>query len=222
MALFRRSAPPPPADNEYDDEEPESPPDAEPEDDREPEDASEPDDFPASRLRGTEPLYGIVVGLELLVVAILNLAIQGGAGAPKHPDTFVMVIGVVASVAFLGLLTVRNRTVASFAAIGAAFFVTLPKVPSSLSLAHIMALLVPLAYALIITSRQRKMAKAAIQRGGNRTPRRTRETRPTRAGRSRSATTTRPATRSTGRPASGRYTPPKARRTPPKTTRRGR
>jgi hypothetical protein len=216
MALFRRSAAPPPAEDDYDDEAPETLPEPEPVD----EDAT--DDFPAGRLRGTEPLYGIVVGLELLVVAILNLAIQGGAGAPKHPDTFIMIIGVVASVAFLGLLAVRNRTVASFAAIGAAFFVTLPKVPSSLSLAHIMALLVPLAYALIITSRQRKMAKATLQRGGSRAPRRTRETRQTRTTRSRNATTTRPAARSTGRPTSGRYTPPKARRTPPKTTRRGR
>jgi hypothetical protein len=222
MALFRRSAPPPPAEDDYDAEyeyedeipEPELPRDPKPEAD------TPTDDFPASRLRGTEPLYGVVVGLELLVVAILNLAVQGGAGAPKHPDTLIMVLGVAVSVGFIGLLALRNRTVASFGAIGAAFFVTLPKVPSSLSLAHIMALLVPLAYALIITSRQRKMAKGALQRGGRRAPRMS-ESRQSRATRSRNTTTARPAAKAAGRPTSGRYTPPKARRAPPK-TRRGR
>lgn len=123
-----------------------------------------------SRMRGTEPLYGYVVGLELLVVAIIQIIVRGGKGAPAHPQTSLQIVAIVASLAFFGVLQLRNRTIVGFAAIVAAFFVTLPRVPNSLGVAHILSLIVPLAYGLIITQRQRKAMVGAARsgRGGGR------------------------------------------------------
>lgn len=175
-------------------------------------------DLPPSRLRGTEPLYGYVVGLELLVIAILNLVVRHGAGAPAHPETALQVVGVVATVAFMGLISVRNRTVAGLAAIFAAFFVTLPKAPNSLEPAHILALVFPLIYGLLITQRQRRAVSRTLggRRGGARTgtAARARQRDDARAGRGASRTGNRrgqPAAAAGPRP-NARYTPPKAKR----------
>ncbi|MDA8047377.1 MAG: hypothetical protein M0Z30_19430 [Actinomycetota bacterium] len=128
-------------------------------------------DLPPSRLRGTEPMYGYVVGLELLTVGILNLVVRHGAGAPAHPQTALQVVGVAASIAFMGLISVRNRTVAGLAAIFAAFFVTLPRPPNSLQAAHILALVFPLIYGVLITQRQRRAVSRTLggRRGAART-----------------------------------------------------
>lgn len=202
------------------------PPDPEP---GEPVDIESPvaDELPPSRMRGTEPLYGYVVALELLVVAILNLTVRTGAGAPAHPQTALQVVGVVASIALFGVLQVRSRTIVGFGAIVAAFFVTLPKVPNSLSLAHILALAVPLIYGLIITQRQRR-AMGPRARGGRRSGGAAAADRSA-GGRGRGATSTRGRDRAatpargrrgkatpapTGPQANARYTPPKAKRGP--------
>ena len=129
------------------------------------------DGLPPSRLRGTEPTYGYAIGIELLVVAILNLVIRTGAGAPAHPQTTLEVIGVVASLGYTALISTRNRTVVGLAAIAAAFFVTLPKAPNSLYLAHLLALIFPLVYGILITQRQRKAISRTLggRRGAART-----------------------------------------------------
>jgi uncharacterized membrane protein YgcG len=192
------------------------------------------EELPPSRMRGTESLYGYVVAVELVVVAVLNLTVRTGTGAPAHPQTTLQVIGIAASVALFGLLQVRSRTIVGFGAIVAAFFVTLPKVPNSLSLAHILALAVPLIYGLILTQRQRRATGLArgSRRGGGGSGSGTTEN-SSRAGggsgrrgsaaaggRARNATSGRgrrgkaadPAP--TGPRASARYTPPKAKRAP--------
>lgn len=172
------------------------------------------EDLPPSRLRGTEPLYGYVVALELLVVAILNLVITTGKGAPAHPQTALQLVGVIAPLGFAALLRLRNRTLAGFAAIVAAFFVTLPRVPNSLSVAHVFALAIPLAYGLIITQRQRKAMGSAVRggrrAGGGRRPREdTKAAGPPAARRRRGRADSAPAS---GPRPSPRYTPPKAKR----------
>ena len=125
-------------------------------------------DLRPSRMRGTESLYGYVVGLELLAMAIVQIVVRGGKGAPAHPQTTLQIVAIVAALAFFGILQVRNRTIVGFAAIIAAFFVTIPRVPNALGAAHIFTLVVPLAYGLIISQRQRKamMAAARAGRGG--------------------------------------------------------
>lgn len=169
------------------------------------------DDLPPSRMRKTEPLYGYVVGLELLVVAVLNMTVTGGKGAPAHPQTGLQLVGIVASLAFFAVLQLRNRTIVGFAAIVDAFFVTLPRVPNSLGVAHVLALAIPLGYGLIITQRQRRAM-------GNATRGRRRAEGGRRAGtspapesrRRRRAAKTAP--QPTGPQPSARYTPPKSKR----------
>jgi hypothetical protein len=176
-------------------------------------------DLPPSRMRGTEPLYGYVVGLELLVVAILNLTVHTGAGAPAHPQTALEVLGVVASIAFMALISVRNRTVVGLGAIVAAFFVTLPKSPNSLQTAHILALVFPLIYGIVITQRQRKAVKQTITGGRGaaqsgvaaRARQRDEQRSQSRQATRQSGRRTKEAP-ATGPTASARYTPPKAKR----------
>lgn len=174
-------------------------------------------DLPPSRMRGTEALYGYVVGLELLVVGILNATVTTGKGAPAHPSTGLAAAGIAAAVAFFGVIQTKNRTFVGLAAIVAAFFATLPKVPNSLGVAHIFALAIPLAYGLIITQRQRRAILDANKAG-----RRTRRgagagagdrTRAATGGRARRGDRGRQPTVPAGPRPSARYTPPKSRRT---------
>jgi hypothetical protein len=159
-----------------------------------------------------------VVGLELVVVAVLNLAVHTGKGAPAHPQTALQAVGLVAALAYFGVLQVKNRTLIGFSAIAAAFFVTLPRVPNSLTLAHILALAVPVGYALIITQRQRKAANASLRaaRRGGRGPAapkgRSGETPVGARGSARRAARTGVKAAPSGPRPSSRYTPPKAKR----------
>ena len=176
-------------------------------------------DLPPSRMRGSEPLYGYVVGLELVVIAVLTLVMHGGKGAPKHPQTWLQIAGLVASLAYFAVLQRRSRTLTAFSAIVAAFIVTLPAVPDSLRATRVFVLAIPLAYGLIITQRQRK-ATGLSMRGARKSPRSGGADdggKPRRAG---SAPARPPARRrrekdvpaQAGPRANARYTPPKPRR----------
>jgi hypothetical protein len=158
------------------------------------------DDLRPSTMRGNETRYGYVVALELLVVAVLNLAVTHGKGAPKHPQTTLAVIGVAAAVGLVPLLRTQNRMVVGFGSIIAAFFVTLPRTPSSLSLAHIFALAIPLIYTLLLTQRQRRETTARLKQN--------RGAAPPRQPRKRRKDPEEPA----GPQPNRRYTPPKAKR----------
>jgi len=158
-----------------------------------------------SAMRGSEFLYGVGVAVILLLVAILNVAVRHGAGAPKHPQTVLALVGLLAALAVFPLLLTRNRFIAPFGAVIAAFFVTLPSTPNSVKSLHAIAIVFPLVYALVLTQRQRKLAMAAAREkaaarqaaGDTATPRsgrrRKREPQPT------------------GPIANRRYTPPKGK-----------
>lgn len=153
-----------------------------------------------SEMRGSEATYGYVVALELIVVAILELTITHGKGAPKHPQTALAVGGLAVSVVLLVIIALRkNRTLVAFATIVAALVVDLPGVPDRLALSKIFAVFIPLAYGIILIRRRSKSA-AARQRAGldPEGPRRS----PEKASRAPAAKTV----------ATGRYTPPKAKR----------
>jgi hypothetical protein len=172
-----------------------------------------------STMRGTEPMYGYLVAAELLVVAILNLTDTHGAGAPAHPEKLLSAVGILAAVAVAATIRfTRHRMVVGFVTIAAAFVVSLPKVPSSLSVVHVITIAIPLIYAFILTQRQNKARMAEIKQaraGGSAAGRAGGRA----AGGSRSAT---PASRRerrrgggeqpTGPKASSRYTPPKPKR----------
>ncbi|MGC8511781.1 MAG: hypothetical protein ACP5P1_01900 [Acidimicrobiales bacterium] len=156
-------------------------------------------------MRGTEPLYGYVVALELVVVGILNLTVTSGKGAPAHPPTALAGVGVAAAISLFGFLQTKNRVLVAFAVIATAFLVDLPKVPNSLALAHVFSLALPFAYSLILTQRHRKRMKGELMAARARRPSSPARTRPN------AKTKDAPATPSGPRP-SGRYTPPKALR----------
>jgi hypothetical protein len=180
--------------------------------------------LPPSRMRGSEWLYGLVVGLELVVIAIVNLTDHTGKGAPAHPATTLEVVGLIAALAFIGLIWTRHRTVVGIGAIIAAIVVTAPKTPDSLALGHILGLIFPFVYGMVLTQRQRKAMLASGRRGrnrggadtgqgaaaGDRSGRsRGDDGRSTRTGRRRKSKTPEP---TTGPRPSARYTPPKAKR----------
>jgi hypothetical protein len=155
-------------------------------------------------------MYGYLVGLELLVVAVLNLVVTGGAGAPRHQPVLLEYGGIAATAVYVGLLQVRNRTLTGLVALLVAFVVAeLPKVPNRLTVTHLIAMVIAFVYALLITQRQRKAVGLTARR--------------TRAGRATAGTDRPVSARSSRRPSeparptgpqrSARYTPPKSKRT---------
>lgn len=120
-----------------------------------------------SAMQGNEFLYGHVVAAILIAVAIANFLLRHGAGAPKNPPTTLDAIGLLAAIAVVPILRTRNRFIAPFASVIAAFFVTFPRGPNSLQSIHILAIIFPLVYALVLTQRQRKAAIAQAKTGGS-------------------------------------------------------
>jgi hypothetical protein len=173
-------------------------------------------DLKPTAMRGPELRYGYIVAAVLAVVGVLNLLITHGKGAPKHPPTGASIGGLLAVAAFVGLLQLRHRLVAPFAAIIAAFFVTTPKVPDALATTgHILALLLPVAYAVWITQRHRKSQRARQGSPLRMTPAERRAAAEARRGNRRSGRTSGSTTArapASGPRASPRYTPPKAKR----------
>jgi hypothetical protein len=165
-------------------------------------------------MRGTEALYGYVIALELVGVSILNLTVTHGKGAPKHASTTLAIIGLAAALALVGVVRLNHRLIVPLAAIVAAFFVTLPKVPNSLSLAHLFGLILPVVYAFVVTQRQRKAATALVRArraspGKPAPAARRADASPRRRGRGRQQGAVQ-----SGPTPNRRYTPPKTRRPP--------
>jgi hypothetical protein len=172
-----------------------------------------------SAMRGTEAMYGYVVALELFVVAVINLAVTHGPGAPAHPQTALSLVGLAASIVLVAIMQTKNRMVVSLSAIGVAFFVTLPAVPNSVRAVHILALIVPVVYAFVLTQRQRR-ATTALARAG-RTARSSAARAPATKGgpaddrHRRRAGKGKKGAASNGPTRSARYTPPKPKRSRP-------
>jgi len=163
-------------------------------------------------------MYGYLVAAELLVVAILNLTDTHGAGAPAHPEKLLSAVGILAAVAVAATIRfTRHRMVVGFVTIAAAFVVSLPKVPRSLNVVHVITIAIPLIYAFILTQRQNKARMAEIKqaRAGGSSEGRT-------GGKAAGGRSASPASRrerrrhggeqQTGPKASNRYTPPKPKR----------
>jgi hypothetical protein len=164
-------------------------------------------------MRGTEPMYGYVVMLELIAVAVINLVVVHGAGAPKHSQTTVSLIGLVAALVFGATIQTRNRFIVGFSCILAAFVISsIPQVPNSVKPYHLFGLIIPLVYALILTQRQRK-ASLALARSGKAPPATTpAERRADAAARRQQRRRGKNVEPPSGPTPSRRYTPPKAKR----------
>jgi hypothetical protein len=179
-------------------------------------------DLKPTAMRGNELLYGYLIAGELILVAILNLAITHGKGAPAHPNHVVEILGLVVSLALLAILQTRQRFIVPFAMILGAYLVVYPKTPDSLTLAHLFALVLPVIYAIILMQRQRKasLAQARARSGSGSRAGTSRSSRPTPDERRAEAIRRRQERRdrrrgitpSSGPTRSSRYTPPKPRR----------
>jgi len=160
-----------------------------------------------STMQGNEFLYGHLVAGVVIAVAVANLVIRHGKGAPKHPQTGLMVAGLIASIAVVPILRTRNRFIAPFAALLAAFIVTLPTGPQSVRGLHALVIVFPLIYAFLLTQRQRKAALAQVKAG-----RAARPASEPRRRRSRRAKQSEEEAASKAPQRNRRYTPPKAKR----------
>ncbi len=152
-----------------------------------------------------ESLFGYSAAALVVAAAIFVLTVTTGKGAPAHPSNQAYPIGaLVLGVGALACMRLRNRFMACIVLILGAAAASLPKTPNSLSGVKIIALVVPFAFVLVVSQRQRK-----AQRALGPTPRargaRTRDG-PEARGRRRPAPTRTPAR------TSGRYTPPKSKR----------
>lgn len=170
-------------------------------------------------MRGSEIMYGYLIASELIVVSILDLTVTHGKGAPTGPQHLLgasvtsrdlAFLGLAASIGVLAVIQTRNRFVVPFAAIIAAFFATLPKVPDSLSVVHLVGLVVPIVFAFVLTQRQRKDTLALANSG--RSPRSRTAASNGRAAPARGRRSRRQAAVPTGPQKNRRYTPPKAKR----------
>jgi uncharacterized membrane protein YccC len=162
-----------------------------------------------SRMQGNEPLWGYAVAVLLVVVAVLDLTVTTGAGAPKHPTTWTPAAGLVLALVLAGTMRYRSRLLSPFVAIFAAFFVTLSKGPRVLGFPHILALVVAVGFALLVSMRQRKDQKALTP---NMTAADRREAADARRRRRKGEPEPPPGPKRP--PPSARYTPPKSKTTP--------
>jgi hypothetical protein len=164
-------------------------------------------------MRGNEARYGYVLTAELLVVAILNLTVTHGKGAPAHPQTTFSVIGLVAALVLIPLLRTDNRMIVGFGSIVVAYLVCgLPRTPNSLTYVHTITIAITLVYTLLLTQRQRRQASAELKErraaGPARDPK-ARDSKSKPLGRKRKEPEELPGPRP-----SRRYTPPKSKRSP--------
>ena len=163
-------------------------------------------------MRGNEQRYGYAVAVVLVAMSLLNLTVTHGKGAPAHPATTLSVIGLVVSLGLFAALQTKSRLIVPFSAVIAAFFVDLPPVPNTLTTAHLVALLIPVAYALWLTQHQRKAQAGARGPRARQTPAERRaQAESSRQARRRGGSSGRDRATS-GPTANRRYTPPKTRR----------
>lgn len=170
--------------------------------DRPPVVASGPDSLPPVRLRDWEIPAAYVVAGVVALVAVLELTVTTGTGAPKNPDVILPAVGLVLAVGQAISVRWANRLVTGILGIVAGFTLGYTKTPDSLSLVRDVGLFVPFVYGFIMTQRQSRAQRAL---GGPRGSRRSRG-----GGRS-SPVAAEP---TSGPRPNRRYTPPKAKVTP--------
>lgn len=171
------------------------------------------DGLKPSAMRGNEHIWGYAVAALLGVVAILNLVVTKGPQAPAHPDTALSAAGVAGAIALAGVVSTRNRMFAGMGAILASFLVYYPRVPTTLTIPHLLALVAPIAFGLIVTGRQRRLMTSQIK-----TARTRRADRPAGRAAGGGKRGKAPAPTTGPRP-SARYTPPKPKKTSGRTGR---
>jgi hypothetical protein len=121
---------------------------------------AEEDNPSPNRMQGNEHLFGYAAAVVIALGGVLDLMVTTGKGAPAHPSTWTAYIGILLAIALVVSIQFRHRMISPFVAIFGAFFVTLAKGPDSLETPHIVVLMVSVAFAVIVSLRQRRDQKA--------------------------------------------------------------
>lgn len=154
MALFSRQASPDPDDDDFDPAPKPASPAA--------------GDLRPIRLRDWEIPVGYLVAAFVVLLAVLELVITKGKGAPKTPDTLLPVVALIIGVAQAATISLKNRLVTGILGVLGGLAVAYVRVPDSLSIPHSIGFIGPFVYAFLITQRHSR-AQRALQ--GPRRPR---------------------------------------------------
>jgi len=146
-------------------------------------------------LREWEIPAGYAIAGFIVLLAVLELVITTGKGAPKNPSPILPLLALAIGLVQAATIRFKNRLVTALVGVAGGLLIATTKVPDSLGIPHSLGFLAPLVYAFLVTNRHNRAQRA--QRG----PR----NQPQRGGRRGSKAAPEP----TGPKASRRYTPPR-------------
>jgi hypothetical protein len=157
-------------------------------------------DLPPNRLRDWEIPGAYASGAVVAILAILELVVTKGSGAPKHSEPIFPIIGLVLIAGQVATVRLANRLLTAAATVLAALAIFYDKVPSALSAPRIAGFFIPFLYAFLVIQRHSRAQKALLPPRGSRRGATSSNARGSRG---------KKAPEPTGIPASRRYTPPK-------------
>lgn len=148
-------------------------------------------------LRDWEIPAGYAIAALIVLLAVLELTVTSGKGAPKNPSPVLPLVGLVVGLAQAATIRYKNRLITAILGVVGGLLIAYVQVPVSLGIPHSIGFLAPFVYAFLITQRHSR-AQRALQ--GPRNARGSGGRRGAKA-----------APEPTGPKASRRYTPPKAK-----------
>ncbi|MHB1930111.1 MAG: hypothetical protein ACYCUG_11965 [Acidimicrobiales bacterium] len=105
-------------------------------------------------------MYGYATAVVILAVAVLNLVVTKGKGAPAHPALWPSYAAIVLALGLAVSMRWRSRMVSPFVAIFGGMFDTLVRGPDSIATAHYVVIFAAFGFAVALTMRQRREQKA--------------------------------------------------------------
>lgn len=150
-------------------------------------------------LREWEIPLGYAIAAILVVVAVLELTVTTGAGAPKTHNPILPAVAIVSALTMAATIRFKNRFVTALSGVVGGVLINFAQTPHSLSIPRSIGFLVPFAYAFVVVNRHNRAVR--VQRG------------PRNAGQGGARRGSKVQPEPTGPKASRRYTPPKAKGT---------
>lgn len=125
-------------------------------------------------LRDWEIPAGYAIAGFIVLLAILELTITSGRGAPRNPSTILPLLAGVIGVIQAATIRFKNRLVTALVGVAGGLLIASTRVPDSLGIPHSLGFLAPLVYAFLVTNRHNRAQRALrgprnqAQRGGRR------------------------------------------------------
>lgn len=115
-----------------------------------------------ARMTNQEWLAGFGISALLIIVGILNVAMEHDKGAPKHPVIWPTYVAIVLAVGLAVSLRWKSRMISPFVAVAGAFFLNYATGASALVIPHLVVLFATLAWCLVLTMRLRKQQREVM------------------------------------------------------------